>query len=146
MHSSLNYYLAPLLIQVALPYLVAALILITRLSDILGSGTPRSFYENYSGVGGPEMVQRTTNQLTNQFEFPVLFLTLIALAVTGDVRDGMLLTMAWAFAASRWLHAVVHLAVNVLWIRMAVFMVSNLVLLGMWIRLALVTTGMQTVL
>lgn len=136
MNSTLTFYLTPLLLQVALTYLVAGLILVTRLSDILSKGTPRAFYEQYSGVGGPPLVQRTTNQLTNLFEFPVLFLAVVGLAVAANVQDDLLLRLAWIFVVARCAHTFVHMIVNVLWVRMTVFMLSNVALLGMWIRLA----------
>lgn len=143
MNSTLTFYLTPLLLQVALTYLVAGLILVTRLSDILSRGTPRAFYEQYSGVGGPPLVQRTTNQLTNLFEFPMFFLAAVTLAVAANVQDEVLLSLVWVFVAARWVHTFVHLIINILWIRMTVFMFSNVALLGVWIRLAWVAADLQ---
>lgn len=131
------YYLEPMLAQVALSFFIAALILATRLRDILSGNAPPSFYENYSGAGGPVMVQRTRNQLANAFEFPVLFFAVLSIAVASDVRDPLLLQLARAFVTFRWAHSVIHLTLNKLWIRMVAFMLSNLLLFGMWVRFAL---------
>lgn len=133
--STLFFYLWPVLAQVALIYLVAALILVTRLADIaFGSGTAK-FYESYAGVGGPPLVQRTTRLLANQFEFPILFFVLICILVAVGSEDSLMRLGAWLFVGARWAHAFVQLFANRLWIRTPVFMASNLVLLAMWARL-----------
>lgn len=134
--TTLALYFWPLLGQVALSFLVAALILVTRVSDLaFGSGTVK-FYENYIGIGGPVLVQRTTNQLANLFEFPILFFALVCILVSVNTVDPMIQAGAWIFVGCRWVHALIHLFVNMLWIRMPVFMMSNIVLFAMWVRLA----------
>jgi hypothetical protein len=136
---TLVFYIWPVLAQVGLTYTVAALILSTRLSDLFfGSGTAR-FYESYAGFGGPPLVQRTTSQLGNLFEFPVLFFALISLLVAVNFADPLMKLGACIFVGGRWVHALVHLFANKLWIRTPVFMVSNLVLFAMWGRLGYLT-------
>lgn len=137
----LAYYLSPVLALVALTYLVAASILVVRLADIVLGRRPVVFYENYSGVGGPKLVQSTTNQMTNLFEFPVLFYAVICIALACNITDPLLQELAWYFVAGRWAHTLVHLTLNRLWLRTPVFMASNLVLLGMWLRIAWITFG-----
>ncbi|HZF86696.1 MAG TPA: MAPEG family protein [Burkholderiaceae bacterium] len=134
--ASVAYYLAPVLAQVALAYFAAALILVTRLQDIIGGTASLVFYESYGGTGGPSMVQRTTHHLVNLFEFPVLFYAAVAFAIAADLRDPLLLQLAWAYVAIRWTHTLVHLTFNKLWVRTPVFMLSNLLLLGMWAHFA----------
>lgn len=139
--SVLLFYLWPVLAQVALIYLVAALILVTRLGDLaFGAGTAK-FYENYAGVGGPPLVQRTTRLLANQFEFPVLFFILIGMMIAIGSTDRLMQLGAWVFVVGRWVHALVQLFANRLWLRTPVFMVSNLVLCAMWARLAQLMYG-----
>lgn len=139
--TALSFYLWPVLAQVLLSYLMAGLILVTRVGDLaFGSGTAK-FYEDYAGAGGPPLVQRTTSQLANLFEFPVLFLALICLLVSVNMTDQLLQAGAWIFVGGRWIHALVHLFANKLWLRTPVFMASNLVLLAMWGRLAWLTYG-----
>lgn len=139
--SVLLFYLWPVLAQVALIYLVAALILVTRLADLaFGTGTAK-FYENYAGVGGPPLVQRSTRLLANQFEFPVLFFVLMGMMIAIGSTDPLMQLGAWVFVVGRWVHALVQLFANRLWLRTPVFMVSNLVLCTMWARLAQVAYG-----
>jgi hypothetical protein len=139
--SVLFFYLWPVVAQMALIYLVAALILVTRLVDLaFGAGTA-TFYENYAGVGGPPLVQRSTRLLANQFEFPVLFFVLIGLMIVIGSEDPLMQRGAWVFVVGRWVHALVQLFANRLWLRTPVFMVSNLVLLAMWARLVQLAYG-----
>lgn len=137
--------LPPVLGFVALTFLTALTILVTRLFDILVNKRDGRFYDSYI-VGGPPSVQRTTRQLANQFEFPMLFLAAICLAVACGVDDLVLRRLAWAYVTLRWAHAAIHLttALNRLWLRTPVFMLSNLVLLSIWIRLGLRITRMAT--
>jgi hypothetical protein len=133
--SVLLFYLWPVLAQVALIYLVAALILVTRLGDLaFGAGTAK-FYEDYAGIGGPPLVQRSTRLLANQFEFPVLFFVLIGVMIATGSADPLTRLGAWIFVVGRWVHALVQLFANRLWLRTPVFMISNLALFAMWARL-----------
>jgi hypothetical protein len=129
--------LGPVLALVGLAYVTAAAILVTRLGDMLFRGQQPHFYEDYAG-GGPPAVQRTTSQLANQFEFPVLFLAGACLAVACGINDGVLQGLAWAYVVLRWLHAIIRVTgrLNRLWLRTPVFMLSNFVLLAVWVQLA----------
>lgn len=128
---------APLLGFVALAFATGLSILLTRFVDLARRRPGAAFYEDYAG-GGPIGVQRTTRQLANQFEFPVLFLTAMSLAISIRANDSVLPALAWAYVAMRWGHAIVHVGHNRLWLRTPVFIGSNLVLLTLWIRLAMI--------
>lgn len=130
-------YLPPLLGLVALAFLTALAILITRIVDLVRSKRPWFFYEEFDGKGAPLFVLRPTRQLANQFEFPILFYALIAIAIAVPVHDPVIAGLAWAYVALRWAHALSHLAFNRLYVRTPIFMVSNVVLLAMWVILAL---------
>ncbi|HEX4462478.1 MAG TPA: MAPEG family protein [Polyangia bacterium] len=130
--------LVPILALVGLTYSTAAAILVTRLSDILSRGNEAAFYEDYAG-GGPPAVRRMTSQLVNLFEFPVLFLAVVCLAVACGFNDRPLRELAWAYVVLRWAHAIIRITpkLNRLWLRTPIFMLSNFVLLAMWIELTL---------
>lgn len=130
-------YLPPVLGLVALSFLTGLAILASRLSDLIRSERPLSFYEEFSGDGAPLLVLRTTRQLANQFEFPVLFYALIAFAIAIPVLDPLIAGSAWAYVAFRWAHALSHLAYNRLYVRTPIFMMGNVMLLTMWVALAL---------
>jgi hypothetical protein len=75
--------------------------------------------------------------LSNLFEFPVLFyVACVILYVVGAV-DAAGLALAWAYVACRALHSLIHLTYNNVFHRLAAFAAGNLVLLAIWIRLVL---------
>ncbi len=134
--SAAKSLLGPMLAMVALAYASGLSVLLTRMHDVR-RGRDARFYENYTG-GGPPAVERTTRQLANVFEFPVLFLAAACLACAcGVVRPG-LMRLAWVYAVLRWVHAIVHLTprLNRTWLRASVFFASNVVLLVFWVTLA----------
>jgi hypothetical protein len=122
---------------VALTYLVALLILITRVSDMIRHGSPVAKYEDVQPDGWAPWISRPTRHLSNLFEFPVLYFALVALVVGAGLRDPLLVQLCWTYVGLRYLHAACQLLVNRLWLRTPIFMVGNLLLLAMWGHLAL---------
>lgn len=72
----------------------------------------------------PEAVVKVNNNIRNQFELPVLFyVTCLALAMSATVPVAAV-GIAWAFVASRVVHAYVHIYPNHVPTRRRVFMVG----------------------
>jgi hypothetical protein len=134
-------YLPSVLALVALSFLVALAILITRFTDLYMNKRPLAYYEDFSESGATIAVIRPTRQLANLFEFPVLFYALITIAIATGLKDALLPILCWVYVGLRWLHAISHICFNKLWLRTPIFMVGNLLLLGMWVRLALDVLG-----
>jgi hypothetical protein len=79
----------------------------------------------------------------NQFETPILFYAVVAMALaTRGVTYGMVV-LAWIYVVLRLLHAVIHTGNNNINQRFAVFIVSVVTLAAMWIMLGIhvTTTG-----
>ncbi|MDB5977284.1 MAG: hypothetical protein JWR07_4044 [Nevskia sp.] len=136
--SAAQVYLPPVLAMVALSFLIALSILITRFVDLLSKRKSVAYYEDWDGTGASVAVMRPTRQLTNLFEFPVLFYTVVAMIIAVGLRDSWMPKLCWAYVALRWMHAFIHIFVNRLWIRTPAFMVGQFVLLGIWVRLGFV--------
>ena len=134
-------YLPQLFVMVALSFAVTLWILITRLDDLLIKRKPLSYYEDWDGTGASAAVMRPTRQLANLFEFPVLFYSVVVLIVSLAVKDTWLPSLCWCFVVLRCLHAIIHIAFNRLWMRTPIFMVSQLFLLGIWVRFGLAVLG-----
>ena len=128
--------LPPVLALVALSFLTGLLVLVTRLADLVRGRRPLAFYEDFEAAGQPAWIVRPTRQLANQFEYPVLFYTLIALAIGLGLEDAWLPGLAWGYVGLRWAHAASHLWFNRLYVRTPVFIAGNLVLLAMWAHFA----------
>lgn len=73
---------------------------------------------------------QTADNFRNLFELPVLFYALCALAVAMRVESPLLVGLAWAFVASRYVHSFIHCTYNRVMHRFGAFV------LGMWLLLA----------
>ena len=85
----------------------------------------------------PEKATQVANCFSNQFEVPVLFYILIALALPLRHADLFIVLMSWVFVVTRFLHAGIFVTSNDVRTRSLVWFAGVLVLLAMWIYFAL---------
>jgi hypothetical protein len=91
-------------------------------------------------LGQPNWPTRTAqigNCFSNQFEIPVLFYVLIALALPLRHADLFIVLMSWVFVVTRFLHAGIFVTSNNVQQRGMAWFAGALVLLAMWIYFAL---------
>jgi len=91
-------------------------------------------------LGQPNWPSRATqigNCYKNQFELPLLFYVLIALAMPLRHADLFIVLMSWVFVVMRFAHAGVFVTSNDLGRRSTVWLAGVLVLLAMWVYFAL---------
>jgi hypothetical protein len=93
-------------------------------------------------LGQPNWPTRATqvgNSFKNQFELPLLFYILIALALALPLRhaDLFIVLMSWVFVVTRFAHAGIFVTSNDLRQRSLAWFAGVLVLLAMWIYFAL---------
>jgi hypothetical protein len=84
----------------------------------------------------PPRVLQVTNAYHNQFEVPVLFYVLVALALFTKQADLLFVVMSWIFVATRLVHAAVHTTSNWVPRRFMAFLAGVVVLAIMWIIFA----------
>ena len=77
------------------------------------------------------------NCFSNQFEVPVLFYVLIALALPLRHADLFIVLMSWVFVVTRFAHAGIFVTSNNVRQRGLIWFAGVLVLLAMWIYFAL---------
>ncbi len=91
-------------------------------------------------LGQPNWPTRATqiaNCYANQFELPLLFYILIALALPLRHADLFIVLMSWVFVVTRFVHAGIFITSNDLGRRSSAWLAGVLVLLAMWIYFAL---------
>jgi hypothetical protein len=91
-------------------------------------------------LGQPNWPTRATqvgNSFKNQFELPLLFYILIALALPLRHADLFIVLMSWVFVITRFAHAGIFVTSNDLRRRSLAWFAGVLVLLAMWIYFAL---------
>lgn len=124
----------PVIVQIVLIYIVYYL-LFTRRQSAVKAGRARlsQFRDN---VTEPEETRFLKNNLTNQYELPVLFIAgCIANYATGHA-DMIAVLLAWLFVALRIGHAVIHVGQNRLRYRVPVFIAGYAVNGLLWLWLA----------
>jgi hypothetical protein len=83
----------------------------------------------------PDYARKISNNYSNQFELPVIFYVLCLTALqTG--RDGaVMVLLAWAFVASRTIHAYIHCTSNYVHGRALAFVAGYLIIIAMLLTL-----------
>lgn len=76
-----------------------------------------------------------SNAFHNQLEVPMLFYVVVILSLMTGAADQTMTALAWGYAAARLVHAAIHTTYNKIPHRFLVFIVSNLVLVAMWVKL-----------
>ena len=90
-------------------------------------------------LGQPNWPTRATqigNCFKNQFELPLLFYILIALALPLRHADLIIVLLSWVFVVTRFVHAGVFVTSNDLGRRSIAWLAGVLVLLVMWLYFA----------
>jgi hypothetical protein len=85
----------------------------------------------------PVRATQIGNCFKNQFELPILFYILIAIALPLRHADLVIVWLSWAFVVTRLVHAGIFVTSNDLNQRSLAWFASVLVLLVMWIYFAL---------
>jgi hypothetical protein len=91
-------------------------------------------------LGQPNWPVRATqigNCYRNQFELPVLFYILIALAYPLRHADLVIVILSWVFVVTRFVHAGIFVSSNDLGKRSSAWLAGALVLFIMWVYFAL---------
>ena len=91
-------------------------------------------------LGQPNWPVRATqigNCFSSQFEIPVLFYVLIALALPVRHADFVIVSLSWVFVITRFVHAGIFVSSNDLGQRSIAWFAGVLVLLAMWVYFAL---------
>lgn len=125
----------PVLAQVFLTLLMY-IVLGMRKAKAVKAGTVNRQQAALDNRVWPEDVVKVSNNISNQFEAPILFyvLCLITYAVNG--AGTVAVTLAWLFALSRYAHAFVHIGSNYVPMRLRLFLFGCVVLLIMLLLVA----------
>jgi len=133
---SVQMVLLPLMVQIGLTFaLLIAMVGLRRQTLVSGETKIRDI-----ALGEPNWPTRATqvgNCYRNQFELPVLFYALIALALPLRHADLFIVLMSWIFVITRLIHAGVFVTSNDLGRRSVAWLAGALVLLVMWLYFAI---------
>ena len=123
--------LAPLFVQILLTFALLLWMGGRRLGAVRAGAVRR---ENVSlgQKAWPERAQQVSNAFSNQFELPVLFYVLVALALFTRKTDFLFVALSWLFVVTRIVHAGIYATANDVPKRFGAFLAGALVLMLMW--------------
>jgi hypothetical protein len=128
--------LYPVFAQVLLTVVVYLLLLAARSRALNTAGRQRGSGDIAMGrYAWPEDAEKLAHNQRNQFELPVLFYAVAAFTMLVGGVDVATLTLAWAFVASRVVHAAIHIGPNKVRWRGPVFILGFLIVTAMWVKL-----------
>jgi hypothetical protein len=133
---SIEMVLLPVFVQVGLTFALLLWMAGARRNALVGGGTK----VRDVALGQPNWPSRATqvgNCYRNQFELPVLFYVLIALALPLRHADLVIVMLSWVFVVTRFVHAGIFTNSNDLNQRSLAWFAGVLVLLAMWVYFAL---------
>jgi len=85
----------------------------------------------------PDRATQIANCFANQFEIPILFYLLIAIALPLRRTDLVIVLLSWVFVVTRFVHAGIFVTSNDLNRRSLAWFAGVLVLFAMWLYFAL---------
>jgi hypothetical protein len=119
---SVRWVLLPVFLSVGLTFAL-----------LLGMVTTRTRAKKAGGVGNDQF----GDCFSNQFELPLLFYVLIALALPLRHVDFVMVLLSWVFVVTRFAHAGIFVTSNNLSHRGSAWFAGVLVLFAMWLYFAL---------
>jgi hypothetical protein len=124
--------LAPMFLLALWTYLILLWMAVARIrAGSKGAIAPADFALGES-ARVPVHVRLANRNYMNLLELPVLFYVVCLITYVAGIATPALAGLAWAYAALRVLHSLVHLTYNHVMHRLAVFAASNFVLLALW--------------
>ncbi|MBN9064876.1 MAG: hypothetical protein BGP06_10250 [Rhizobiales bacterium 65-9] len=113
----------PALAQIIWTFVVLAIMTRARMAAFR-AGEVRLGEIAVSGERWPPKARAAGNNFSNQFETPVLFFALIAIAIFIGSTGWIMTLLAWIYVASRVVHTFIHTGPNDVMTRMRVFAVG----------------------
>jgi len=133
---SIQMVLLPVFIQIGLTFALLFAMASMR-GRALSSGETKTGDIALRQPNWPVRATQVGNCFANQFELPVLFYVLIALALTLRHADLFIVLMSWVFVVTRFVHAGIFVTSNDVRPRSLAWFAGVLVLLAMWLYFAL---------
>jgi hypothetical protein len=133
---SIQMVLLPLLVQILLTFALLMSMAVTR-GHAISSGETKFRDIALRQPNWPAKATQIGNCFSNQFELPVLFYVLIALALLLRHADLIIVMLSWVFVVMRFVHAGIFISSNDVRRRSLAWFAGVIVLFVMWLYFAL---------
>ena len=133
--------LLPMVILVFLTFGMMFWMLKLRYKAVLKDGFDPKYFRLYnnaqSSVPMPEYLVKVTQHYQNLLEMPPLFYLALILLAALNITDTLYVVLSWCFLFSRLFHSYIHTTVNRVIKRKNAFIVSMVILIIIWTRIAI---------
>jgi len=119
---------------VGLTYIVSLSLVFYRFYLVRTGGVHPGYFKLNKGGKPPKRHDALEQHYSNLFEVPVLFYTIVAIAIATQHIDETLVTLAWVFVGFRIAHTLVHVSYNNILHRLTVFFSAYVTVGIMWLR------------
>jgi len=116
-----------------LTFIVLTLIPVRRFRAAFAGKVTAHDFKLGESANVPPYTSLANRNYMNLLELPALFYVICLMLYVTDRVDVLSYRLAWAYVGLRALHSVIHVTFNQVFVRLAVFALSNLVLMAMWI-------------
>ncbi|MGN6423836.1 MAG: MAPEG family protein [Asticcacaulis sp.] len=125
----------PMAALALLTFVVLLIMPFLRVGDVAAGRAKAADFRYGESEDVPWRTRLFNRNYMNLLELPVLFYAACLIAFVTDDRDALPLGLAWAFVGFRVLHTLVHVSLNPILIRMALFAASAMTLLALWVAI-----------
>ena len=122
----------PVLAQVFLTLLMF-LLLAARKAKAVKAGLVDRQKVALNNKAWPDNVVQVSNNITNQFEVPVLFYVLALLLFSIDAVGVIALALSWVFVISRYIHGYIHTHSNYVPMRLRAYLIGSLAVMALFV-------------
>jgi hypothetical protein len=126
--------LYPVFAMMALTLAVMMHLGLSRYRAVVRREVDGRYYQVYQGEE-PKHLRVLSRHFSNLLETPPLFYIACIIAFVTDQQGGLIICLAWAYVALRFLHTFIHLGRNVVALRFRVFVLSMGVFTAMLVTL-----------
>ncbi len=130
--------LYPMFAMIVLTSIVGVMVLSVRVKSVKAGQVRLRSLKLMENEGWPELVQKTTNNFSNQFEIPMLFYVAGVAYLALGIDSFVGLVAAWSFVVFRVIHAYIHITYNHILHRLTAFWLAFMAVLVMWINLLVI--------
>ena len=125
----------PMMAMIFWTFILLISIFLNRVRAVKSGRVPAHYFKTLQGEA-PDDIVKGTRHFANLFEIPVLFYVACLFSLQMKMESRLLIAMGWLFVVCRIVHSLIHLGYNKVTHRLGVFLLSNIALLAIWVRIA----------
>jgi hypothetical protein len=127
--------LMPMFAMVILTFSVMIINLVFRIKAVRRGQISIDYFKTFVDGSPPPKLIQLKNHTENLFQMPILFYGACLAALAANVASSSLAALAWIYVLLRISHTLIHITYNKVEHRLVPFILSNIVILVMWIQI-----------